>query len=489
MTLTRREFVATTLAATAFGVPACFRPLRGGATAPAPYGPTPSARQLKWHALEFYGFLHFTVNTFTDKEWGYGDESPAIFNPSAFDADQIVGAARDAGMKGLILTCKHHDGFCLWPSRYTEHSVRYSPFRRDVVREISRACEHHALKFGIYLSPWDRNHPQYGGPQYITYFRNQLRELLTDYGPVFEIFLDGANGGDGYYGGARETRRIDRETYYDWPTTWQLVRDLQPDACLFSDAGPDIRWVGNERGIAGETCWATSNREDFAPGRADEARLNRGDRPGTHWVPAECDVSIRPGWFYHAAEDDKVRTPQNLVDLHFMSVGRGASFLLNLPPDRRGLIHENDVRSLREYRRMIDSAFSSNLASRATAIASNVRGGSDRWTAKNVIDTRGDTYWTTDEGAPTPELTLEFAQPITFSVVRVREFLPLGQRIDAIALDAWRDGAWFEFSRATSIGSCRLVRTAPITTTRVRMRVTQAAAAPAIAELALFAGF
>lgn len=488
MTLSRREFVAGGLAAAALGMSACVRRLGHSAAAPAPYGPTPSARQLTWHALEFYGFLHFTVNTFTDKEWGYGDESPALFNPTAFDADQIVSAARDGGMKGLILTCKHHDGFCLWPSRYTEHSVRNSPFKRDVVREISGACGRQGLKFGIYLSPWDRNHPQYGGPAYITYFRNQLRELLTEYGPVFEIFLDGANGGDGYYGGARETRRIDRETYYDWPTTWQLVRDLQPDACLFSDAGPDIRWVGNERGIAGETCWATSNREDFVPGRADEARLNRGDRPGTHWVPAECDVSIRPGWFYHSAEDDKVRTPQNLVDLYFMSVGRGASFLLNLPPDRRGLIHENDVRSLREYRRMIDSTFSTNLASRATVRASNVRGASERWSASHAIDSRGDTYWMTDEDMLTPELTLELAQPTTFTVARVREFLPLGQRIDAIALDAWRDGSWVEFGRATSIGSCRLVRTAPVTTTRVRLRVTRAAAAPAISELALFTG-
>jgi alpha-L-fucosidase len=486
MALTRREFVSTTLAAAALGVPACFRRTNAGVAAPSPYGPTPSARQLKWHALEFYGFLHFTVNTFTDKEWGYGDESPALFNPTAFDADQIVGAARDGGMKGLILTCKHHDGFCLWPSRYTEHSVRNSPFRRDVVREISRACERHGLKFGIYLSPWDRNHPQYGGPAYITYFRNQLRELLTEYGAVFEIFLDGANGGDGYYGGARETRRIDRETYYDWSRTWQLVRDLQPDACLFSDAGPDVRWVGNERGIAGETCWATSNREDFAPGRADEARLNRGDRPGTHWVPAECDVSIRPGWFYHAAEDEKVRTPQNLVDLYFMSVGRGASFLLNLPPDRRGLIHENDVRSLREFRRMIDSTFATDLARNSRASASNERG--DHFAARHVVDGRGETYWASDVAVHTPELVLEFRQPITFSVARVREYLPLGQRIDAIALDQWQNGAWVEFARATSIGSCRLLRSEPISTTRVRLRVRQAAASPAISELGLFAG-
>jgi alpha-L-fucosidase len=192
-----------------------------------PYGPVPSPRQLRWHEMEFYGFLHFTVNTFTDKEWGYGDESPSIFNPTAFDADQIVRTAKAAGMKGLILTAKHHDGFCLWPSKFTEHSVKHSPWRNgkgDVVKEISEACRRHGLKFGIYLSPWDRNHKDYGKPEYITYYRNQLRELLTNYGPIFEVFLDGANGGDGYYGGARETRHIDRETYYDWPNTWALIR-------------------------------------------------------------------------------------------------------------------------------------------------------------------------------------------------------------------------------------------------------------------------
>jgi len=348
MRTTRREFVTTTLGA---GLAVAGLPfVRAGlADPPAPYGPLPSTRQLRWHAMEFYGFLHFTVNTFTDKEWGYGDESPDVFNPLDFDADQIVGTATDAGMKGLILTCKHHDGFCLWPSRYTEHSVKNSSWRGgrgDVVREISDACARHGIRFGVYLSPWDRNHPDYGRPEYLVYYRNQLRELLTEYGPVFEIFFDGANGGDGYYGGANERRQIDATTYYDWPNTWGLVRELQPDTILFSDAGPDIRWVGNERGIAGETCWATSNREDFAPGRADAARLNSGDRPGTHWVPAECDVSIRPGWFYHASEDDRVRTPENLMELYQASVGRGASFLLNLPPDRRGQIHENDVRSL-----------------------------------------------------------------------------------------------------------------------------------------------
>ncbi len=458
---------------------------------PKPYGPIPSARQLRWHAMEFYGFLHFSINTFTDKEWGYGDESPSLFNPTDFDADQIVRTAAAAGMKGLILTAKHHDGFSLWPSKYTEHSVKNSPWRNgrgDVVKEISSACRKYGLKFGIYLSPWDRNHKDYGRPEYLNYFRNQLRELLTSYGPVFEIFFDGANGGDGYYGGARETRRIDRDTYYDWLTTWNLVRTLQPDACLFSDAGPDVRWVGNERGVAGDPLWSTLNKDDFAPGRADEARLNRGDRPGSHWVPAECDVSIRPGWFYHPAEDSKVKSGATLVDLYYASVGRGGSFLLNLAPDRRGQIPDADVKSLREFRRILDATFRKDYAQGAFVSASNTRGQGDRrFSPRNVIDHRRDTYWTTDDQITTPELIIDLRREQTFNVVRVREYLPLGQRVEAFAVDVWKDNEWHEFARGTSIGNSKLVRGKPVTTTKVRLRITQAPVCPAISEVALFA--
>jgi alpha-L-fucosidase len=438
--------------------------------------------------MEFYGFIHFTINTFTGKEWGYGDESPSLFNPTDFDAEQIAGTAAAAGMKGLILTCKHHDGFCLWPSKYTEHSVKNSPWRNgrgDVVKEIAAACRKYRLKFGIYLSPWDRNHKDYGRPEYLTYFRNQLRELLTSYGPIFEIFFDGANGGDGYYGGARETRRIDRDTYYDWPTTWNLVRGLQPDTCLFSDAGPDVRWVGNERGIAGDPCWSTLDRDDFAPGRADEARLNRGDRPGSHWVPAECDVSIRPGWFYHADEDSKVKSAVALVDLYYLSAGRGASFLLNLAPDRRGQIPDVDVNSLREFRRILDATFAKDYAQGARVSASNTRG--PGFSPRNVIDRRLDQYWTTADQVKTPDLILHLNREQTFNVVRVREYLPLGQRVEAFAVDVWKDNDWREFARGTSIGNCKLVRAEPVTTTKVRLRITQAPVCPAISEFALFA--
>lgn len=453
------------------------------------YPPLPSERQLQWHALEFYGFLHFSINTFTDKEWGYGDEPATAFNPTAFDADQIVRVAKAGGMKALILTAKHHDGFCLWPSQFTEHSVKNSPWKNgkgDVVREISDACRKHGLKFGIYLSPWDRNHKDYGRPEYIAYYRNQLRELLANYGTIFEVWFDGANGGDGYYGGAKEKRTIDRRTYYDWPKTWQLVRELQHMACMFSDGGPDVRWVGNERGHAGETCWATLNGTEFAPGEADEKRLNRGDRPGTHWLPAECDVSIRPGWFYHAAEDAKVKTPQQLMDLYFASVGRGASFLLNLPPDRRGQIHENDARSLAGFRALWENLFRENLAKGARFEGDSTAHRGPENDPKRLLDEDAATYWAADNANATAELTLAFTNAITFDVVDLREHLPFGQRIEAVALDCWRDGKWEEFGSATSVGNRRLIRTAPITTEKVRLRVVRSVAPAVLASFGLY---
>lgn len=458
------------------------------AAAPKPYGPIPTARQLKWHQMEFYGFVHFTVNTFTDKEWGYGDESESVFNPTDFDADQIAGTAKDAGMKGLILTAKHHDGFCLWPSQHTEHSVKRSPWRDgkgDVVRELSAACRKAGIKFGVYLSPWDRNHKDYGRPEYVTYYRNQLRELLTNYGELFTVWFDGANGGDGYYGGAREMRRIDSRTYYDWANTWRIVRELQPGAAMFSDIGPDFRWVGNEEGIAGDPCWATLNLEGRYLG-GPVPGLNSGERRGTQWVPAECDVSIRPGWFYHAQEDDKVKTPDELLNIYYASVGRGCCLNLNLPPDHRGRIHENDIKSLRAFRRILDATFASDLAKNAKITASHTRQNDPRFAAQNLADGQSDTYWATADGARGPEVVLNFEKPVTLNVVRLREYLPLGQRITVFSLDAWREGEWREFYKGTSIGSQRLIRTRNITTSQVRLRIVRAAVCPAIAELGVF---
>ena len=462
---------------------------RAAVVPPAPFGPVPSQRQLEWEQREFVGFAHFTVDTFTGKEWGYGDEKETVFNPSDFDASQIVGVAKKAGMKELILTCKHHDGFCLWPSKFTEHSVKHSPYldgHGDIVREISRACHDQGIKFGIYLSPWDRNSRLYGTPAYIDYYRNQLTELLTGYGPISEVWLDGANGGDGYYGGTRETRSIDRKTYYGWPGTIEIIRRLQPLACIFSDGGPDIRWVGNESGEAGVPCWETLNLRDFFPGEADSKRLNHGDHPGTDWAPPECDVSIRPGWFYHPEEDGKVKTPQQLLDIYFKSVGRGATMLLNIPPDRRGQIHAPDVALLEEFARLRDSIFADDLARHARVTASNVRGQSRHYRAENLIDGKRDTYWSTDDGVTNAEIVLEFPSPVTFNIVRLREYLPLGQRVEGYVVESWQDGQWKEFGQGSSIGNCRLLRGDEQTAGKLRLRITKGEVCPALSELGVF---
>jgi len=456
---------------------------------PEPYGPVPTERQLAWHEMEFYGFLHFTVNTFTDKEWGYGDENPALFNPTDFDANQIVATAKMAGMAGLILTAKHHDGFCLWPSQYTDHSVKNSPWRSgqgDVVKEIAGACRKQGLKFGVYLSPWDRNHKDYARPEYITYYRQQLRELLSNYGDLFIVWFDGANGGDGFYGGARERRKIDNRTYYDWPNTWSIVRLLMPEAVMFSDAGPDVRWVGNERGIAGDPCWATINLVDRYPGGRSDG-LNSGERPGTAWIPAECDVSIRPGWFYHPKEDSKVKSPGQLLDIFFKSVGRGACLNLNIPPDRRGRIHENDVASLREFRRALDATFKKNLARKAKVTSNaNARGNAAKFAPAKLIDGKKETYWSTDDGKTNPEVVFDFGDPVSLNVVDLREYLPAGQRIEAFGLDCWNGANWVEFATGTSIGNRCLVRFETLATSKVRLRITKAPVCPALSEVGIY---
>jgi alpha-L-fucosidase len=462
-------------------------------SAPAPYGALPSQRQLAWQRMETYSFLHFTVNTFTDKEWGYGDENPDVFNPTGFDADAIVAALKAGGMKGVILTCKHHDGFCLWPTKTTEHSVAYSSWRNgkgDVVRDISDAARRHGLKFGVYVSPWDRNNAAYGTAAYLPIYRGQVTELLTNYGPVFEVWFDGANGGDGYYGGAREKRHIDAHTYYEWPRTYEIVRRLQPDAVIHGgDKDADIRWVGNEKGVAGETCWSTFTPDDSVDGGTID-ELMTGTLHGTQWMPAECDVSIRPCWFWHAAEDTKVKAPLELMDLYCKSVGRGASLLLNVPPNRKGLLSPEDVASLKGFDGLVESAFTKNLAAGANLRAQNVRGGprDARFNPLNLFDGRSNTYWATDDSVTTPELTVEFASATKFNLIRLREAIELGQRIEAFEVDAWQGGAWAQVAQATSIGSCRLiVLKDPIETERVRLRVTKCPVSVALAEFGIYA--
>ncbi|UAY54106.1 alpha-L-fucosidase [Arachidicoccus terrestris] len=464
---------------------------------PAPYGALPTQNQLDWQENNIYAFIHFGINTFTDKEWGYGDEDPALFNPKDFDADQIVKSIAQGGFKGIVLTCKHHDGFCLWPTKTTTHNITKSPFRDgkgDLVKEIEQACRKYGLKFGVYLSPWDRNASSYGSQEYVKMYRAQLTELLTQYGDIFEIWHDGANGGDGYYGGARERRNIDRSTYYNWPSVWALERKLQPKALIFGDIGADLRWVGNERGYAGDPCWQTFTPVSNEPGKApsngtikSELSTN-GTRNGKFWMPAEVDFSIRPGWFWHASQNDQVRTALNLWDHYFLSAGRGASMLLNIPPDKNGLVYKTDSIQLKVFGDILKETFSRDLAKGATATASNIRGEDQKdYGTQHLFDGDQFSYWATDDAIHTPEVTIQLKGEQTFDIIRLKENTKLGQRIDSLEVDGWLDGSWKRLAGANSIGSNRLIRLpAKVTTEKLRIRIIAAPVCPALSDVSLF---
>ncbi len=456
---------------------------------PAPVGPLPSQRQLAWHEMEYYAFIHFNMNTFTNMEWGLGDESPGRFNPTALDVVQWAKVARDAGMKGIIITAKHHDGFCLWPTETTTHSVVNSPWRDgggDLLRELSEACKAHGLKFGVYLSPWDRNHSGYGSAAYVEDYHRQLRELLTNYGDIFEVWFDGANGGSGYYGGANETRKIDNKTYYQWDKITAIVRELQPDAVIFSDGGPDIRWVGNEEGWANETNWSIMRRDEIHPGWPRYVELRSGHEDGTHWLPAEADVSIRPGWYYHPSEDHRVKSLPALLDIYYNSVGRNAALLLNLPVDPRGLVHEKDAEQLMALRKQLDRDFEKDLAPSTVVTATNERGGSKQFRATNITDGDKDTYWATDDGMHVGALTFEFERPTGINRILLQEFIALGQRVKAFRVSALVNGDWRELAKQTTIGYKRILRFPTVQATAVRVEITAAKGPPLLATVSLF---
>jgi alpha-L-fucosidase len=457
---------------------------------PVPIYPVPTERQLAWHELEQYAFVHFTTNTFTDKEWGYGDEDPAIFNPTNFDPEQWCRVFKEVGLKAVILTCKHHDGYCLWPSEYTAHSVKQSPWkegRGDVVQDLRDACEKYGLKFGIYLSPWDRNHADYGSEAYVQYYRKQLKEIFARYGPIFEMWFDGANGGTGYYGGANENRNIDKRTYYDWPTTLEMVRSMEPEVIFFSDAGPDIRWCGNERGFVNETNWNTINTDTLYAGKGGITELlNTGSEDGDKWIPAEVDVSIRPGWFYHADEDEQVKTPEALFDIYLSSVGRGSNLLLNIPPDRRGLIHENDVKALRGWKKILDEAFAHNLAYGKKATADNVRGGNKKYAAQNITDGDKETYWATDDKVTTASVIIDLNEKNEIKYIFVQEYIKLGQRIRTFDVEVEKDGEWKKVASSTTIGHKKILRLNPVSASKVRIRITGARACPLISNVEIY---
>ncbi|MEN9359357.1 MAG: hypothetical protein RL095_892 [Verrucomicrobiota bacterium] len=466
---------------------------------PAPFGATPTPAQVKHAERAFYAFCHFTVDTFTGREWGTGGESESVFNPSAFDARQIVRSIKASGAKGVILTCKHHDGFCLWPSSTTEHDISASPYKDgkgDIVREFADACQAEDFEFGVYVSPWDRNHKTYGTPEYLAVYRKQIEELCSLYGKLFEIWFDGANGGTGYYQGkvgpvesqdVKHRRNVDRGSYYDWPGTWKVATGLQPGIIIFSDIGPGVRWVGNEHGHAPDPCRATI---DLLPtdgvGQIDSRKLGTGHLHGSHWVPAEVDVSIRPGWFWHEDQNGRVRSPQNLMQIYLDSVGHGATFNLNVPPDRRGLVHENDVASLQQFGEHLRQTFARNLAQGAKASASNVRGQDPFYGPQKLLDADLWSAWITDDAAKTAEAVFELDGAQTFNLIRLREDIRLGLRVEGLAIDAFENGAWKEIAKAESIGSCHLWRVPKTTTGKVRIRVTAAGACPALSDFGLY---
>ena len=451
-----------------------------------PVGPIPNKYQSDWQELEYYAFIHFNMNTFTNKEWGYGDEKPSQFNPTELDTRQWARVVKEAGMKGIIITAKHHDGFCLWPSKFTEHSVKNSPWKMgkgDLIRELSQACKEYGLKFGVYLSPWDRNHPSYGKSEYITYFRNQLRELLTEYGEIFEVWFDGANGGDGFYGGANEERRVDKKMYYDWPKTIELVRSLQPQAVIFSDAGPDIRWVGNEKGYANETTWSPIYRDSVFAGMPDFQRFASGQENGTHWVPTETDVSIRPGWYYHPEQDDQVKSLSKLVDIYYNSVGLNSSLLLNLPVDKRGLIHENEVKNLKALADYLNTTFSYNYSKGQKVKTSSTFKGYEN---KALIDDDKKTYWASGVNDQNPTIEIHLDNPVLVNTFMIQEDLSMGQRIKSFYFEVFSDGNWEKIYEGSTIGNKRLIRFETQNIEKARFTVNDKKAQIVISNVGLF---
>ena len=459
-------------------VACCLSCTSGKVLPPEPILPVPEPKQVEWQQMETYAFIHFGLNTFNDREWGYGDTDPKTFNPTNLDCEQWAQTLVKAGMKGVILTAKHHDGFCLWPFEGTDYSVKNSPWKNgqgNVVKELSEACKKYGLKFAVYLSPWDRHQANYGTPEYLPYFYAQLHDLLTNYGPVFEVWFDGANGGDGWYGGAKDIRTIDRKNYYNYPRIYEMLDSIQPQAIIFSDGGPGCRWVGNEKGFAGATNWSFLRKGEVHPGYDKNYELQYGHPDGNQWVPAECDVSIRPGWFYHPEEDDRVKSPDQLVDLYYRSVGHNATLLLNFPVDRRGLIHPVDSANAVRFHEMIQQQLKTNLVAGMTPKVSNERGGD--FVASALTDDNFDTYWATEDGVTTADIEFSFDTPTRMNRMMLQEYIPLGQRVKAFVVEYLDKDTWLPVKlneETTTIGYKRLLRFETVETKGIRIRITDA---------------
>lgn len=470
--------------------------MQGCANVPEPsaFGPVPNENQLSVMDMETYAFLHYSLNTYTGEEWGYGNEDPALFNPSFLDARQWARTCKEAGMKGIIFTAKHHCGFCMWPSEFTEYSVKNSPWKDgqgDVVRELAEACKEEGLRFAVYLSPWDRNHAGYATQEYVDYFRNQLRELLSNYGDMFEVWFDGANGGNGWYGGADETRNI-APGYYGWDKTFALVRELQPGICIWGDhsSGADLRWCGTEAGFIGDPDWSLLKKDE--PCTID-MRLH-GVEDGDMWITAESDVSIRPGWFYHESEDGDVKDVAKLMDIYYKTVGRNGTLILNFPITPDGLIHPTDSTNGAAFKAMVDKVFSENLAKGAKAKATNVRGNSRKYAASLVLDDDPESYWACDDGTNMASIEIDLGKDVTFNRFMVQEYVKKGQRVKNFELEALVGGTWVRLedelcegqNGLTTIGRKRIICFPDVTASKIRFTVVDSKACPLISGIGVY---
>lgn len=424
----------------------------------SPILPVPSQEQIEWHKLETYAFIHFGLNTYNDLEWGYGDTPASTFNPTELDCDQWVSTLKNCGMKGVILTAKHHDGFCLWQTETTDYNIANSPYKNgkgDMVKELSDACRKYGLKFGLYLSPWDRNNSEYAREDYVETYHKQIDELTKNYGDLFEFWFDGANGGNGYYGGANETRSIDAKKYYDYERARDTILKRHPNAMIFGGTCQTIRWVGNEQGWAGDTDWCMINPESSD----DTKHLNHGSENGTHWIPAEVDVSIRPGWFYHQREDHQVKTVSQLTDIYYRSVGHNANLLLNFPINLYGKIPSLDSLRAMEWYKVISNDLKDNLLKEAEVKVDNERG--RKYKAKNVTDNDWNTFWATEDDYNFGTISFKFDKPVKMNRVVLQEYIPLGQRVKEFYMEGELDGKWFKinaFDTLSTIGYKRIIR-------------------------------
>jgi alpha-L-fucosidase len=438
------------------------------------HDPVPTKSQLEWHDMDFYLFAHFGPNTFTDKEWGEGTERADVFNPTNLDCRQWCRIAKAAGAKGIIITAKHHDGFCLWPSKYSTHTVRESKWKNgkgDVLKELSKACKEYGLKFGVYISPWDRNHPKYGTAAYNDVFVNMMKEIFSNYGPIWELWWDGANG-EGPNGKRQE---------YDWNRFKKTVKTISPNTVIFSDIGPHIRWVGNENGIAGETNWNLLDTAGFSPGAGAPPvdTLNRGNVNGKNWIPAECDVSIRPGWFYHKEEDEKVKSPEQLFQLYLKSVGRGANMLLNVPPDRTGMINERDSTALMEFKKLRDDNFKENFSLAAKKefhhdgiiYQRNQFADGDAKTFQDPLDYTRSDFW------------LKFDPVKRVNCIVLEELIEKGQRIKEATLYLLRGADVVRQIHLSTVGHRRIITFPAEEVSAIRFVINDAKGPPLLSEI------